>query len=164
MIKINKQKKNGYTVLELLFYIAFFVILTIVVINAMITMARSFKETAIQAELTQTGTIMERISREVRMASGISSIAATDLKLNTTSGADTTMEFKLVGSNLQLLENNVFTGNLNTPNITITGLTFAQISTTKGAAVKILLSVKSNNDTSGRIIDFYDTVVLRNSY
>ena len=158
MIKNFKNKKQyGYALLELLFYIALFTVLVLVVINAMITMARAFKEIAVQTELIQSETIMERISREIRASSSITSISATDLKLNTT-------EFKLSGTDLQFLENNVLTGNLNTPNISITALIFTQITTTKSKAIKIFLTLKANDDMSGRLVDFYDTVVLRGSY
>src|SRR3989338_8033873 len=75
--------ERGYAILELLFYITFFSILSLVVINAMITMTKSFRETAIQAELIESGSIMERMEREIRQALSINSIVANDLKLNT---------------------------------------------------------------------------------
>lgn len=173
MIKIYKnnkmisKKNQGYAILELLFYITFFATLSLVVINAMITMSRSFRETAIQAQLVRSGSIMERMSREIRQATDINSISANDLVLNT--GANKTIEFKFISDepDVQLWENsgsNIFTGNLNTPNIIVTAITFTQIITTKGKAVKILLTVKSTNDVSGRTQDFYDTIVLRGSY
>lgn len=120
-------------------------------------MARSFKETSIYAELTQNGSIMERMSREIRAASNIVSISATDLKLNE-------VEFKLLGSNLQLFEDDVFIGNLNTPNITVTALVFTEIITTKGKAAKIFLTLRDNNDVQGRLENFYNTIVLRGDY
>ena len=169
-MKITKLKiknyKNGYAILELLFYIAFFAILSLVVINAMIVMTRSFRETSIQGELIQSGVIMERISREVRQAYNISSISATDLNLDSTDngGANKTVEFLLSGTDIQLLENGVLTGNLNTPNIAVTALTFTQVTTTKGKAVKVALTVKSNNDALARTQDLYDTIVLRGIY
>lgn len=172
MIKNIKKNKNGYALLELLFYIAFFAVLTIVVINAMITMAKSFKETSIQAELAQSGTIMERISREIRQASGINSInpAKNDLILST-SGTDTIIEFKwLDQNNFQLWEknavtgNNNLTGNLNTPNIIVTSVVFNQITTAKSNAVQIILTIKSADDTLSTPHSFNDTVVLRGSY
>ena len=153
--------ERGYAILELLFYIALFSILSLVVIEAMITMAQSFKETAIQAELAQSGTIMERMSREIRQANNISSISATDLVLNIGSG---TSEFKFISSNIQFWQNGSSVGNLNSLNIVVTGLTFTQIITTKGKAVKIALSVRSSNDSAARIFDFYDTIVLRGAY
>lgn len=166
MIKINK-KKHGYAVLELLFYIAFFSVLSSLVINAMITMARSFKETTIQAELVQSGSIMERMSREIRQAYDIDATStSTDLKLNTkdSGGANKIMEFKFISPNIQLWDAGINIGNLNTPNIIITALTFTQINTIKGKAVKIVLTVKPTNDPSGNTQDFYNTIVLRGSY
>ena len=157
--------KNGYAILELLFYIAFFAVFSLVVINAMVTMTRSFRETSIYGELVQSGTTMEKMSREIRQAYNISSISVSDLSLNTDSAdANKTVEFLLSGSNIQFLENGLLTGNLNAPNITVTSHTFTQITTTKGKAIKIALSVRSSNDVSTRVQDFYDTIVLRGDY
>lgn len=159
-------KREGYAILELLFYIAFFSLLSLVVINAMITMAQAFKETETQTELLRSGSIMERISREIRSAESINTISASDLKLNTTDSAGTakTVEFLLSDATIQLLENNVLTGNLNSLNITVSGLTFTEITTVNGKAVKIILTVQSVNDKYNRSVDFYDTVVLRGVY
>ncbi|MFA5840868.1 MAG: hypothetical protein WC847_01165 [Candidatus Paceibacterota bacterium] len=167
MIKTSKTK-GGYAVLELLFYIALFAIFSLLIIDAIITMAKSFKETSIQAEFVQSGNIIERISREIRQADGINTIFSNDLTLDTKDdvGANKTVEFKLLdsGSDIQLLENGTITGNLNTPNTLVTALTFTQINTVKGKAVRIFLTLQSANDVLGRSQDFYNTVVLRNSY
>lgn len=165
----NKTKiktENGYAVLELLFYITFFAIFSLVVIDAMIMMSRSFKETSIQAQFVQSGVIMERMSREIRSSYGISSISGSDLVLNTKDSANInkTVEFKFVSPNIQLWDAGNNIGNLNSPNIVVTDLVFTQITTAKGKAVKILLTIKSNNDALGRTQDFYDTVVLRGDY
>jgi len=162
----NNKTKHGYVLLELLFYISFFTILSLLAIDAIITMARSFRETSIQAELARSGTIMERIGREIRASYDVGAISGNDLTLNTRNdtGANKTVKFSLSGSDLELLENGVLTGNLNTPNIDVTALSFTQITTAKGKAIKILLTVKSVNDTLVRTQDFYDTVVLRGDY
>lgn len=166
MSKKNFKTNRGVSLIETLFYIILFTLLSIVVINAMITMMKSFKETAIQRELAQSGTIMEIISREIKKAYDISSLSSTDLVLNTKneSNNNKTVEFMLSGSNLLFKENNILTGNLNVPNITITGLTFTQIITTKGKAVKITLSVRSKGDATPNTENFYDTIVLRGNY
>jgi competence protein ComGC len=166
MIKNARKINSGYALIEILFYILIFTVLSIAIINAMITMAKSFRETTIQAELIQSGTILERISREIRNASAINSISATDLKLNikNDAGADKTVEFVLLGNDLRFLENDVFIGNLNTPNIAVTALSFTQITTAQNNAVKVLLTIKSNHDLSNRNENFYDTVVLRGNY
>lgn len=168
MMKIFKKNKTkqGYAVLELLFYISFFAILSILVINAMIAMTDSFRETGVYSEFVQSGFIMEKISREVKSSYAVNTITATSLKLDTTDedGVNKTVEFALSGANIQFLENDVLVGNLNTPNITITGLNFTEIITTEGKAIKIVLTLSSINDKLMRSVEFYDTVALRGSY
>lgn len=169
MIKIKKRiiKNNeGYAILETLFYIALFAILSIAVINALITMTRAFKETAIQSELVESGNILERVSREIKQADNINSISASSLKLDTKddTGVDKTVEFSLSGSDVRILENDSFIGNLNSSNIIVTSLNFTQINTAKGEAVKITLSLGSNHDSLNRVEDFYNTSVLRGDY
>jgi hypothetical protein len=166
MIKSKLKTNTGYSLLETVFYISFFAIFSILVINTLITMTKSFKENTISTELMQGENIMERISREVRQANSIYSISVNDLKLNTkdTIGTAKTIEFVLSGSDIRLLENNVFTANLNTANISVQGLTFTQITTTKGVAVKMVLTIKSTHDSLNRTQNFYDTVVLRGDY
>ena len=159
---MKKNKKSGSTVLELLFYIALFSVMSLVVINSMITMTKSFKETTIQAELTLSGAVMERLSREIRQANSITSISTSDLVLNT--GTNKTIEFLLSGLNLQLIENSVLTGNLNPQNISINNLVFTKVNTLKSQAVKVSFTIKSNDDVLARTYDFYDTIVLRGSY
>lgn len=151
---------------EMLFYIALFAVLTIVVVNALISMTKSFRETSVYADFVQSSSIMERISREIRQAYGIASISSNDLTLNTKDelGNNKTVRFVLSGSDLQIFENGTLTGNLNTPNIVVSGLTFTQITTTTGKAIKVNFSAQSTRDKLNRTEDFYDTVVLRGLY
>lgn len=171
---IKYSGHGGYTILELLFYISFFVVLSIVVINSMIIMTRAFRETTLQSEFLQNGSIMEQISRQIRQAYDISSMQATnDLILNTKDsvGANKTVEFKFVNPNIQFFDttgSNI--GNLNTPNIVVIVpptspyFIFTPISTAAGKAVKVWFQIKSTNDAASRTVDFYDTIVLRGSY
>jgi hypothetical protein len=169
MIKKIKTKINGGdTLVEMLFYIALFALLSIVVINSMITMMKSFKEVTIQREITQGGEIMERISREIGGANKINSVVDVngDLKLDTKDdvGADKLVEFVLTNSNIRLLENSNYTGDLNSPNIKINTLTFNQINTAKGEAIKVFLTISSKHDSQNRNFNYYDTIVLRGNY
>ncbi len=162
----KQSTSHGYAIMELLFYLSLFIILSVVVINSLITMSQAFKETTIQGELVRSGTVMERISREVRGAYAISSISTNDLVLNTkdSTGADKTVRFLLSGTSIQLFENGTLIGNLNTNTISVTSLVFTQITTTEGVAVKIALTVLPTNDKQGRTENFYDTIVLRGDY
>lgn len=164
--KIQKIKTRGYTLIELLFYISLFFILTITIINSLITMTRAFREVAIYTDFIQSSMIMDRISREIRQSYEISSISATSLKLNAKdeSDAEKTVEFTLFDYNMRLFENDVFVGNLNAINIQVTDLLFTNVTTSIGQAVRVSLSVKNTKDPTGRVEDFYETVVLRGSY
>lgn len=166
-MKNIKQKTNfGYSLVELIFYIALFSIIFIAVINALMVMTKGYKETAIQADLIQSSSIMERISREVRQSNNIFSISTGDLKLNTKDelGNNKTIRFVRSGTNIVLYEDDVLVGNLNTPNIRVTDLSFTQINTTMGQAIKISISVESVRDLTARNESFYSTVVLRGGY
>ena len=164
--KYIKKSNSGYALLETLFYIALLAIFSIAIVNAIIVMTRSFKEVAIQSELMQGGAIMERMTREIKQAKSISIIGANDLKLNTedSAGAAKTVEFLLSGANIQLLENDALSGNLNTSNLAVSNLTFTQIITLNGEAVKVSLTLSSSHDALSRAYDFYDTIALRGSY
>jgi len=74
------------------------------------------------------------------------------------------VEFKFVSPNIQFWNDGSNVGDLNSPKIIVTGLTFTEITTAKGKAVKIVLSIRSVNDSLSRTVDFYDTIVLRGSY
>lgn len=160
------QQSGGYVLLETIFYVCFFAILSIAVIEALMVMGKSFKETSIQSELVLSSSIMERISREIRQANSINSISVSDLVLNTKdeAGNSKTVQFQLSNSNILLKENGSLIGNLNVSNISISNLNFTQINTLKGTGIKILLSLSANNDNLGRFVDFYDTIVLRGDY
>jgi competence protein ComGC len=162
----NYKNQKGYALVEMLFYIAIFSVLTLAVVNSLITMTKSFKSTAIQADLVQSSGVMERISREIRQADSINSISASDLKINTRDALDNvkTVRFLLSGSDVLFYENDVLTGNLNTTNIDVTTLSFTEITTAQSKAIRILLSAQSVRDGSGRVADFFNTVALRGDY
>ena len=161
-----KTKQSGFTILEVFFYIIIFAVFSIVAIDALITMTRSFKETAVYADLAIGSSMMEKISREIREAYGINAITATSLRLNTTDeqGANKIVEFSLSGSDIQFLENDMLIGNLHSSDIVATDLSFSEITTALGKAVKVSFSIRSASDPQNRVYDFYDTVGLRESY
>ncbi len=135
------------------------------VISALVTMTKTFRETVAQNALLKSSAIMERISREVRQDYSANVVSSTDLILKDSAGVNKT-EFKLSGTDLQLREGSglTLTGNLNSPNVAVTALTFTQITNVKGKAIKIVLSVRYTLGSVVRTADFYDTVTMRGSY
>jgi hypothetical protein len=165
-MKNIRKNSAGYAVLELLFYVSFFLALSLAVISAMVTMSRIFRETSLYTAISRSSYILERISREVRSAEDITAISVNSLKLNSRDelGNLKTVEFVSSGGDLRLLENDILVGNLNAPGTTVSELSFIQISTAESKAVKIYFTVSSDKDTLGRAFEFYDTIVLRGNY
>lgn len=165
-MRTTNVKIKGYAILELLFYISFFAVLALAVIAALMSMSRTFKETAINAEIIRGGSIMDRMAAEIRQAYDINVVGVTNLKLNTTNdaGGNATVEFSLSGTNVELRENDALVGNLNSPDIIVTALNFTSIITSSGKTIKTFMSLSSADDPSGRTFDFYDTITLRGSY
>lgn len=161
-----KNRKQGHSLIELLFYISILALVTLVVIKSLFVMTSSFRETSFQAELIGSSSIMERMSREIRQSVSINTISANSLTLNTKdgSGVDKTVIFSLAGSDINFTDNGVSMGNLNTPNISVSSLVFTEITTTKGKAVKISLTLSSINDKLSRTVNFYNTIALRGMY
>jgi prepilin-type N-terminal cleavage/methylation domain-containing protein len=164
--KIDLNVKQGFTLIELLFYISLFTIFSLIVINSMIFMTSSFRETVINKDLSQGSVILDQISRNVRDASGIIDIGTGSLTLNIPEGVlpARSVQFLLSGSDIELWEDDIFIGNLNPSNLVVSNLIFTQITTANSLAVKVFMSIKSNRYGSERIEDFYTTLVLRHSY
>lgn len=166
----KKQLNKGLSIVELIFYVAIFTVLLLVVINSMIVMTKSYQETSINTDLTQSSNIMERLSRQIRNGGSISSITATSLKVAPPDSAfvppsDANTRFTLSGTNIEVYDGrDTLVGNLNSPNVAVTALSFTQINTAKGTAIKIALTVQSTRYRSVRTESFYDTIVLRGDY
>lgn len=164
--KKDKTKNAGYALLEIIFYATFFVIISFVVINSLLVMQKSFQITKIQQQLSSSSSILERISREIKQAIDINSITSNTLELKTKddAGLSKTVKFMVSGTDMQLWENNILTGNLNTAEIEVSNLVFTQITTANGKAVKVSYTVSSAEDKTNRTENFQDTLVLRGAY
>jgi len=171
---MNTQKKNGYSIIEIIIYLAIFTALSILVINSFIVILSSFNKTDINRKLLESGSVsMERISREIRQAKNVditNSTIGTNpgvLQLNTTDSGGNTIYVKFKKENdgsLKIYENSVNGNNLLTQYITATNLIFRRITTTQSEAVKIEMTLEYSRGGITRSENFYDTVVLRGGY
>lgn len=169
---MNIQNKKGYSIIEMLVYLALFAAISIVVINAYITIFGSFTTTRVNRDLLESGsTTMERISREIRQAKNIDVVNSTlssspgVLQLNSTDsgGVAQVIKFSVTSGALNIYKDGTLVGNLLGQNVSVTSLIFRRITTTNGEAIKIELTLQSvqNNNRSE---NFYDTIVLRGEY
>jgi len=161
--------------LEIIIYITILTMMLAVVTNSSILLSSSFVRARISKEVSNQGrSAMERMMREVRLASEIvedGSVLGTSpgtLKLNTviSSSDDTpqTLEFFVRGPDLIIKEGGGQERTL-TSGIKITNLVFYKItasSTSQGA--KIEFTAEKTNGKYTYSGDFSGTAVLRGSY
>ncbi|MEK7148440.1 MAG: hypothetical protein AAB770_00815 [Patescibacteria group bacterium] len=171
----NFSKKNfsGFTLVEMIIYVAFFAVLSILALNATILAMKSFYTIRIAQGVSQSATTaLERMSREIRNAYDINETNSTfatstgrlTLRTKDSLGANTTIEFYVDGANkLNMKIGGVENGPLFTKTVTLTNLVFRLITTGNSKAIKIEMALSDSRSNTVKLVKFYDTIVLRGS-
>ena len=164
---------KGFSLVEMLFYVAILSLSLIAVMQTLLVVTRSYGVLKAAVRVEQETTIsMERMVREMRDANGIDDAGSVfgthpgKILLNSTTASSTprTVEFSLDAGKLSLKENGVVTGLLTSSKTNIASLMFRKISTSRSQGVKIEMTMQSGTSTTARSEEFYATAVLRNSY
>jgi len=168
-----RKLTRGFTLVEMVIYIAFFALLSTLALEATIVVMRSFYTLRLTQNVDQSATVaLERLSREIRNAYDIDLTQSTmganpgRLMLNTKDavGANTTMEFYIDAKNqLHLREGGIEKGSLVPKSVTIPNLIFRAVNTANSKAVKIEITIQDTRSINTQSVKFYDTIVLRGS-
>ncbi len=171
---IPKQKNRGVTLLEAVIYVLLFTILFALLVNVMLSLAKSYVEVQrFRAITTNASVVMERISREVRDSSSVDISLSTletspgELYLNSNhaGGGAKTVRFYLNASSTIFVEVDGDGGSqLSGNTVDITDLTFRHIVSSSSEAVRIELEIQNREGKRTLSERFYDTIVLRRSY
>ncbi len=170
---MHTRNTGGYSVIEIIIYVAIFAMLSIAVIHSFVTVSSSFGATRVNRNLLEAGsTIMERLTREIRQSTSIDVTSSTlgsspsVLQMNTLAedGTPTTVKFIIESGVIDMYTGGALIGSLHSNRISIPTLIFRKISTTESEAVKIELTLQDATGKSVRTESFYDTVVLRGTY
>lgn len=161
--------KNGYSLVEILIYLAIFTAVSILVINSFLIILSSSNQTNMNRKILESGTYsMERISREIRQATSIDTVNSTAsiLVLNShgSNGSAVVVKFSNENGTLKIYQNNISAGNLLGNHLSLTNLIFRRIVTTQGEAVKIEMSLTYSDGKNTKTENFYDTIILRAIY
>ncbi|HCY26101.1 TPA: hypothetical protein DIC38_00220 [Candidatus Nomurabacteria bacterium] len=161
MIIKNIKLENGYSMIETIIYLAIFTFISIFVINSFIIIMSSFWVTHSNRNILESGiTSLERITREIREAE---SAIINENEIILTNDEDT-VSFELEDGLINMYENSILIGNLTNPNMIVSDLSFASISTTESQGVKIQMTISNNNTNNPRSEIFNNTIILRGSY
>jgi Tfp pilus assembly protein PilW len=164
-----KQTQQGYSLIELVIYIALFTMISIILVRSLLEVMSTYATAQGYRRLQNNGElIMERITREVRDASDItaSSILGTNPGTLALTGTDsdendTAVTFS-VSNNAVQINDNGDVGNLSTSEVAVTSLIFRSITTAVGEGVKVELTLTTTN---GYIVSssFYSTIMIRDN-
>lgn len=170
-MKTKQKNKKGFSLIEIVIYIAIFSMVSLLVIKSLSLSMKSFAATRTNIILEEAGlNSIERISREIRASNSIdlvnSDLSNGILKLNSLDASGAPMDVQISNDNgkLDLYEGGVLLGNLLGANVTLENLSFSPISTTHSQGLKVNISIKSNYGASDKQANFYDTLILRGSY
>lgn len=172
---MSKDKKKGFILAELLVYISVLAVMSILVINFIVTVTKAFGRIKISQAIDDSArNALERMSNEIRFSSSLDVANSTlgsspgRIILNTnnrSSGATTTLEFSIDNAMLRVREGASAYENLTSSSTEVTNLVFKRIvSTSTQEAVKIEMTIKAKNGIFEKATNFYDTVILRKGY
>ena len=164
----KKQKLSGMTIVETVIYVAIIGFLFFIVTETLTTISRTYRATAVVRSLNSSAlTSLDIISREIRNASSVdqaqSILNINPGKLVLIKGATTT-EFYLDQGMVNVRENGVLKGPITLGSSSTTNLVFKLALSPKSSAIKIEMTLEGGTSTNFRKANFYNTVILRNSY
>jgi hypothetical protein len=161
------SSEGGYSMMELVVYIALFVLISVVLINALTTVMRTYASAVRYRTVQNNGNlVMERITRELREGkSATTSACATTPGTVSIASIDAasvahTNTFSVANGTVQLTTDGGAATNLSTSEVTVTSLTFCPITLAAGSAVKTTLVLTTTGNTPYSTT-FYSTIVLR---
>ncbi|HWC57511.1 MAG TPA: hypothetical protein VG621_00965 [Candidatus Paceibacterota bacterium] len=162
------RRHNGYSLIELVVYIALFILLSLVLIQALVSVMRTYATGARYRALEDNGElVMERITRELRNGSTATTstcpTTATTITLASTdaSGGTHTTIFGLSGGNVTLATDGGSAQAISTSDVTASTLTFCSFTTAVGTGVRVHLVLATTRGTSTTSAAFSSTILLR---
>jgi type II secretory pathway pseudopilin PulG len=164
----NLRQKGGFTLPEAIIYVAVLAIVSVLVVQVLMVMSRSFLEFRIARAATAGGTAaMERVIREVRWAASINvsdSLAGSHpgrLTLRRATGE--TVVIYAENNQLYIIENNV-TSSLLPARVSVTDFRVWLLDNSRSEGVKIELAVESGQGQKTRQAKYYSSAILKDSY
>ena len=163
----HAQKKRGFSLVEVLVYLAVLILVVSVSISTYLSLNTVLLRNKTERTLTNAAHVaLERVVRDIRNSStvntGLSTLGSSPGVLTLDSG--TTTQFQLSGDSVAVSVNGTELGPLTGPNVTVDELIFYRYLglTTELVRVKLTLSVSTKAASSTRT--FYSSAVLRGSY
>lgn len=178
MTKIFKNNKRGlapsgvegFSLLEMLFYMAILVLLLAVMMNMVISVVRSGRIINSLRNVENSAIVsLERLTRELRQAESVNvSLSTLDsnpgklvLEGTDETGSPRTTEFYLSLGRLLFKENGVDVGALSRSDARVSSLIFRRFAGPNAEGIRIEITIESGTSTHYRSEKFYSSALLR---
>lgn len=160
------------TLVEVLIYMSMLVMLLGAITQSVLMLSTHYRAVRNTRDLEDSAiNVMDRLVREARSATDVLPIpggsfaTTTFVTTDTVSGQSTTTSFYVVGDKLRISENGIDLGSLTKESVKVTGFDVKLVQNSNSKAIKIELSLLSDEATPAVIAKvFYNSVVIRGSY
>lgn len=165
--------RRGFTLIEMVVYIALLAVLTVLAINMTLSMTRAFADLRVSRDINSSATaLFERITRDVRGAYDVDAAASVlgtnpgDLLLDTkdASGTNMTIEYFVSNGSVHIRENGVDQGAIMSASTQAVSFIVREAIGMNSKAVKVEVTLSATRGDITKQRNFYTTVVLRGTY
>ncbi|MBU6370675.1 MAG: prepilin-type N-terminal cleavage/methylation domain-containing protein [Patescibacteria group bacterium] len=178
MKKFFKQKHSGFTLVEMVIYLALMTAISIVLVRSLVLVFNSNRAAFAEMNLRNAAySAMENMVREIRGSISIDSADSTlypsqagILALNQTDGNGNPIVVEFATSSSGALDISrgaappALVGPVTGNGAQVAALVFTPITTKNSTAVRIALELSASVNGATQTQWFYDTAILRNSY
>lgn len=155
--------KKGYTLIELLVYLAILAVFSVFIVNSILIIMKNYNAYSVSRYVNFSATVaIERLTREIRGSSDVdgSSVLGAHpgyLVLDA-------VEFFVSNNQLMIDKNGQGAVVLTPSNLEVTNLVFATSTNPNSQVVKIEMTLTGRRGNYEKSENFYSTIVLRGSY
>lgn len=168
----TKQHTRGFSLLEMLVYVALLAAFSVIVATTLLSVARSYHTLRAGTHLQSDAmAIVDRLAYEVRLADSVdvSSTLGTSpgvLKLSATDSAGnaTTTEFYLGSGILHVRQNGAEAGTLSSSYTTVDSLIFRQVGSGSALGIRTEMTLTSRDGTASTTQNFYTFFTMRGAH
>lgn len=166
--KKNNKDKNGFTLVEMLVYLAIMIVITLVITQSLMVVLKSNRDSFAEISLRNAGySAMEEMLREIHLSESIDQASGGILQIKQNGGTNIIKFATSSNLVLNLYEGqgaSVLIGPLTSKDVIVKNLIFTPINTGKSLAVRIQIQLETAVEGKARDEWFYSTGILRGSY
>jgi len=167
-IGVSLHSKRGFTLVEMLMYVALMALIIIIIVQSMVLVLKSNRTSFAKINLRNSGySAMEGMLREIYLSESIDQVSFGILQMKQNSGVNTVKFATSSDFTLNFFEGSgipVLVGPLTSKGVSVKSLTFTQINTGKSLVVRIQMQLQTSVNGITDNEWFYGTAILRGSY